>query len=549
MHSNDSNYESQESVDKPEEVRTPHNRIADFDFIGDDGAVSDNPKTFLPKINAGSRDAPNISNLAWSAVQKSNRPVKLFNFGAQPARIGKDADGAACVQLLDEKRFRHELCRAAQWYKRRESADSCVDVPAMPSKDIVQDMLAAPEIPLPTLLQIVQSPVFSQDGELRTTPGYLRECRSYYAPAKGFRVPSVPRKPNDADIECARRLIRDELLGDFPFVGDSEKAHAVALALQPFARNMIDGSTPLYVIEKPAPGTGATKMVESLTWMFLGREADMTTEEKDEDGWRKKITTELAKARAYFIIDNLGQTLASAHLSSAITTRGWCDRWLGTNRDVTIKPYCTWIATGNNPSYSGEITRRIVRIRLDARVERPYLRPAESFRHELPTWAKDNRPRLVWAALTLISAWVSAGMPRGRTTLGMFENWAEVMGGILDVAGVPGFLGNLDELYESSNSEHAAWSAFVGLWWDSHRDKFVKVSQTYPLVERNDVPLDLGEKGPQSRKVKLGELIKLHRDQVFTIEAGGETLRLRLERSDKQTQRTFSYRLHRLGAM
>lgn len=514
----------------------PHNRVADF--FGDDGAFVDDPLACLPKISAVSRDAPRISRAAWAALQNSNTPARLFNFGGGPARVGKDADGSVCVQHLDEKKFRHELSRSAQWFRRRENGDSVTDSPAMPSRDIVQDMLAAPEIPLPTLLQIVHSPVFSRDGALRTTPGYDADCKSYYAPAKSFRVPNVHRDPNGAAIEWARRLICDDLLGDFPFVSAAEKAHAVALALQPFARNIIDGCTPLYVVEKPSPGTGATKMVESLTWMFLGREIESTTEAKDDDEWRKRITSTLKSAPAYFFIDNLSQTLASAHLSSAITVKAWNDRMLGFSRDITVKPHCTWIATGNNPSYSEEMTRRIVRIRLDARIERPYLRPLESFRHRLPEWAKENRPRLVWAALTLIRAWVAAGKPKGKRSVGMFESWAEVMGGILDVAGVPGFLGNLDQLYESSNSERAAWSALIGIWWDGHQDKFLKSSQIYPLVVRHDVPLDVGSGTDQSRKIRLGDLVTLHRDQVFTIEAGGETLRLRLERSDKQTQRT-----------
>ena len=31
----------------------------------------------------------------------------------------------------------------------------------------------------------------------------------------------------------------DELLGDFPFIGQSERAHAVAMFLLPFARDLI----------------------------------------------------------------------------------------------------------------------------------------------------------------------------------------------------------------------------------------------------------------------------------------------------------------------
>ena len=35
---------------------------------------------------------------------------------------------------------------------------------------------------------------------------------------------------------------------------------------------------------------------------------------------------------------------------------------------------CVWIATGNNPEFSNEMARRLVRIRLDANVERPWQR-------------------------------------------------------------------------------------------------------------------------------------------------------------------------------
>lgn len=541
--------ENQSSGEGQPKPKKQHGRNRISEFLGDDGGREGTARAkCLPAIDAGSRDAPRISELAWKSLQASNRPERLFSFGGSPVRIGKDEAGAVSIQHLDERRFRHVLCRAARWYKRMEKADSVKDCPAMPSKDIVQDMLAAPEIPLPPLRQVVESPVFASNGGLKTTPGYNRDCLSYYAPAKGFRVPAVSHDPSDEDIDEARSLICDELLVDFPFVGEAEKAHAVALTLQPFARNLIDGCTPLYVIEKPTPGTGATKMVESITWLSLGREIESRTEASTEEEWRKKITSALSLAPAYFFIDNLSQPLASGHLSSALTTRAWSDRLLGVTKDISVKPHCTWIATGNNPSYSDEMTRRIIRIRLDARVDRPHLREQASFKHHLPDWAKVNRPQLVWAALTLIQAWVAAGRPKGGRNLGMFEQWSEVMGGILDVINVPGFLMNQDEMYAASNGERAAWATFVGLWWDEHKERFVKGGQIYPLVARHDIPLDLGDKGDQSRKIKLGDLIKLHRDQVFTIETGSDTVRLKLERSTKQTNRTYDYRLVRLGA-
>ena len=119
---------------------------------------------------------------------------------------------------------------------------------------------------------------------------------------------------------------------------------------------------------------------------------------------------------------------------------------------VRIPVQSVWIATGNNPTVSTEISRRTVRIRLDARFDRPWLR--SGFRHQdIRQWAKVHRGELVWASLTIIRAWIAAGRPEGTSTLGMFEQWSKVMGGILQVAGIPGFLGNSVEFYDSSDGD------------------------------------------------------------------------------------------------
>jgi putative DNA primase/helicase len=108
---------------------------------------------------------------------------------------------------------------------------------------------------------------------------------------------------------------------------------------------------------------------------------------------------------------------------------------------------CLWIATGNNPSLSSEMSRRTVTIRLDAKMPKPYLRT--EFKHEnLRKWVRMNHGKLVWAALTIVRAWVAAGRPQGTQPLGQFESYCEVIGGILDVVGVEGFLEDQGEQAE-----------------------------------------------------------------------------------------------------
>ena len=152
-------------------------------------------------------------------------------------------------------------------------------------------------------------------------------------------------------------------------------------------------------------------------------------------------------------------------MAAALTAPFWEDRVLGQSEMTRLPIRCLWIATGNNPEFSNEMARRLVRIRLDANVEQPWQRGG--FRHpDLMVWIRANRGRIVAACLTLCQAWIAAGKPHGTRTIGSYESWAQVVGGVLDTAGIPGFLGNLEEMMAASDSEGAGWSAFIAAWWD-----------------------------------------------------------------------------------
>ena len=228
---------------------------------------------------------------------------------------------------------------------------------------------------------------------------------------------------------------------------------------------MIDGPTPLHVIEKPTPGTGATLMVDAVAMIVTGGGVSVMVEGRDDEEWRKRITAKLRQVPSLVLIDNLRRQLNSSALSAALTAPFWEDRVLGISEMVRLPIRCLWVATGNNPEFSNEMARRLVRIRLDARHDQPWRR--SGFRHpNLMAWVRANRGRLVAACLTLCRAWVAAGMPRGTTIVGSFECWSSVMGGVLAVAEVPGFLGNVDEMLEAADAEGAIWRAFVARWWE-----------------------------------------------------------------------------------
>jgi hypothetical protein len=182
---------------------------------------------------------------------------------------------------------------------------------------------------------------------------------------------------------------------------------------------------------------------------------------------------------------------------------------------LDLKNHALWMMTGNNPQLSDEMSRRCVRLRIDPRIDRPWLR--EGFKHPLITeWARENRSALVNATLTLIQAWIAAGRPLFDHRLGSFERWSEVIGGVLQVAGIPGFLGNLNELYAAADSDGQMWREFTGAWWEAYREEPKRVSELNQLCEDRDLMLTVrGDGAARSQQTRLGKALGVKRDRVF----------------------------------
>ena len=256
------------------------------------------------------------------------------------------------VALLTDERLRHVLARLANWRRMSSKGDM---VPAHPPTSQIRSLLATPDPALPVLAGIVTTPVFGRAGVLLTEPGYHADARLLYQPVPGFQLPAIPEQPTSEDIAAARQLILDDLLGEFPFTSLAERAHAVSLLLLGFLRAMVDGPTPLHLIEKPTAGTGATLMVDAMATILTGSGAGVMTEGTDEEEWRKRITAKLRQIPTLVLIDNLKRQLEASALAAALTAPFWEDRILGVSEITRLPIRCLWIATGNNPTFSNEL--------------------------------------------------------------------------------------------------------------------------------------------------------------------------------------------------
>ncbi len=452
---------------------------------------------------------------AWRALHQREWPPTIFSNGSTPVLARRREDGALGMAPLQRDDLRHRLVRSATFLRIGKGGEE-KEVP--PSDSLLRDLMAYARPPYPPLRGVAATPIVRADGTTTTSSGYDR-ASGVFVEARGLEVPPIPSQPSGKELRRARNLLLTELLGDFDFVADADRAHALAALLLPFARAVTPGATPLHLISKPVHGSGGTLLARALLLPAAGPDVGVMTEAENDGEWSKRITAAALAQQSTVLIDNLRQSLDSGSLAAALTSPRWRGRVLGSSTVVDLEFAPLWMATGNNPKLSGEISRRSVQIRIDPRVDRPWLR--DHFRHpNLLEWARDNRGDLVWAALVLWRNWVALGRQdwRGRP-LGSYERWSRVLGGVLESANVPGFLGNLDDLYEAADDTGQAERALVGAWFEEHGSSPVTASSLLPLLDGVDyeIPLVLNGRDDRARAMELGRRIAGLKDRRFDV--------------------------------
>lgn len=466
-----------------------------------------------PEVNIRVTNVPprTLVRQAAAALRVYNDPAVLFErdgfmVEAQPSG----------VRRVTDKRLMFLMTEAADWYSVSEKARRSVN----PPKDVRDNLSVAPELwGFDTLDRIVTTPVFAKDGTLRTEPGYHQPSRSFYFPPKGLNVPAVSTSPSRKEVKKAKRLVAD-LFTDFAFVDDADRAHAWALLLQPFAREMIRGYTPLFSVQAPKQGTGKTLLVQSALAPAVG-DVDSYADPHVDTEMEKRLTSLLrGEAAPVVFFDNIdpGRLFHYPSLASALTKPTWMSRVLGVSENVTLTIHSTFVITANNPRFSDDMSRRVVPIRLDTSLHDPAKRSA--FTHSLPAWAHEHRGDLVWAACTLIASWVAAGRPRpgdDTSALASYGPWRRVIGGVLEHIGLSGFLDNLHTRDETKAPDVVTLERLcqkaLDVWGDG---TWTAREIAAEIMSDTELELDFGrdfhEVGPLTRY--LGRWLSARKEQV-----------------------------------
>lgn len=322
--------------------------------------------------------------------------------------IIKNAD----VSLLTEK-----LTKYGSWCKRNSKDESvAVNCPEY----IARHLMSRQEWKkIPLLNGIILAPTLRCDGSILEDEGYDEDTGVYLSP-NGCKFEKIPESPTKADAKKALDSIND-LLKDFPFEDEASKSVAISAIFTSLLRKSLT-TAPLHAFSAPKMGSGKSLITEVTSIIATGNPPTIISQAENEGEESKRILSVLQDGAPVVCIDNVEKPLGSASLCAVLTCSEYSGRLLGATKMVTYPTNITFLVTGNNLRFAGDMSTRALLCKLDPRCEYPEER---KFDREIKQYVLGNRGRLIQASLTILRAYALANWPEQNIKpFGRFEEWS-----------------------------------------------------------------------------------------------------------------------------
>ena len=397
--------------------------------------------------------------------QRSNLLVHIVRGAKPPRGVECDAETPRIVPL-QLPTLREQLTDAAKWQKwaAGKPDEKGKWVSASPPQPVVNAIDARGQwAGIPAIVDVVETPVLRPDGTVLQTPGFDVDTGIYYEASIEF--PTVPDSPTQQDAaDAAGELLA--VVANFPFKSLEHSSAWLAGVLTLFSKNAFRGPSPLVMADGNSAGIGKGLILDSAGYIGTGREFPKQGSPESDAEMRKKITAIAMAGIGQAFFDNV-DTLGGRSLEAALTTTLWQDRELGRNKMTPELPLnVCWFATGNNIVLKGDMPRRVLHILLNTMEESPEEREDEEFDHpELLVWIREERPRLVVAALTILRGYVAAGRPDMKLRpWGSYEGWSALVRAAIVWAGPPDPGDTRRELRDKSDDKKIVLRRLIAGW-------------------------------------------------------------------------------------
>jgi hypothetical protein len=412
---------------------------------------------------------------------------------------------------------------------------------SLPSPNLVNALLADQQLwrMLPAVRCYSRRPVFDQDFNL-CGPGWNAE--------QGVLVhgPDVTPEMAPASTAATRTIDRlppytRGLFKEFCWGGEADLSNAVALLLTGFlANHFVDDPKPVAILDGNQRGVGKTLLVQAVGRVLDGIEPRRLPLARDEE-LEKKLGAALHESRSgIFFFDNVQTRIQSALIEANALSPVLSFRILGRSANITRPNDYLWVITSNQTSGTEDLISRGLPIRLHYEGN-----PRErSFITNLLDYVTRYRLEILGELAGMVLRWKQAGMPRG-TQKHRCVRWAEVIGGILAVAGVDQFLGNVEEaeavmdeglLALSGLAEHLIGkdmkAYFVAEGASLAKETGMLPKDWTRVFLDADVSRDkLAEKSPKGRDTWVGTFLSGKTDRKVTVSVAGGVVKATLRKN------------------
>lgn len=425
-------------------------------------------------------ELPRMVEEGIDALQTAD--LGVFQRGGELVRIRPGiGDEAPQIESLPEANLRELLAQAAEWLRRGKDDDTVV----CPPTNVVQAIRARAEWPFPLLKGVTETPFLRPDGSCFSEAGYDKITNQFLSTKEKFpAIPAAVSKPKLQ--EAVKRLL--EPFTDFPVKEPSDRSVILAAILTLVGRSAFSGPAPMFIVRAPERGTGKSLLIDAIATLATGRPAPRMPPGKNDEEDRKRIFALLLAGFSVAFIDNVERPLGSDALATVITAKRFQDRVLGASRVVSVPASTTWFASGNNLQIIGDLSRRVVPIDLDAKLERPEDRT--NFKQpggKLLDWIGEHRNDLVAAALTILRTFQAEGRPRQKnsSSFGSFEEWEKLIRQAVLWLDFEDPLSGRVQLRIEADPELEAFGSLIDTWLDTIEESGVLASELLKVAEGN----------------------------------------------------------------
>lgn len=397
------------------------------------------------KLSRGPRKAycelaANYSDVA--AVIRSNIEPHLMSAGAYvrdgglvrivPAagttKAGLTLSGLT-VDDHDADSLTSAVSDAIDFAVRKETRNGPLVTPCKPPADLMRMTLRFGNWPsTPYLAGVTTGPFMRPDGTPCTDAGYDAHT-GWFLDYHGEPI-DVPANPTLADATLAANILFD-LVEQFEWSSDGQKAGWLAYLLTLVARPGINGNVPAFVFTSSTMGGGKTLLTEIaniIAYGILPSGYQAPSGESATTEWKKMLFSFALTGNPSLVVSNIesGSCVGNSVLDGVITDGRIIDRVLGQSKMRSAPWVATMAFTGNNLGTGADFAPRAIWVCLEPTVEDP--RARDGFRHsDLKSHVGEFRSMLLEYCLTILCWGYQHGRAKPNADMknsGSFEQWA-----------------------------------------------------------------------------------------------------------------------------